>query len=77
MTRSAELYACLYAKEFPAQSLLCLRPGLHDKPCVVMDGDPPLLKVCSLNMKAHRLGIARNMTRVDVGTFPSVTVFTR
>jgi protein ImuB len=28
-------------------------------------------------MKAHLLGIARNMTRVDVDTFPSVTVFTR
>jgi protein ImuB len=77
MTRSAELYACLYAKEFPAQALLRLRPRLRDKPCVVMDGDPPLLKVCSLNMKARRLGIARNMTRVDVDTFPSVTVFTR
>ena len=77
MTTSAELYACLYAKEFPAQALLRLRPGLRDKPCVVMDGDPPLLKVCSLNMKARRLGIARNMTRVDVDTFPSVTVFTR
>jgi protein ImuB len=77
MTTSAELYACLYAKEFPAQALLRLRPGLRDKPCVVMDGDPPLLKVCSLNMKARLLGIARNMTRVDVDTFPSVTVFTR
>jgi protein ImuB len=77
MTRPAELYACLYAKEFPAQALLRLRPGLRDKPCVVMDGDPPLLKVCSLNMKARRLGLARNMTRVDVDTFPSVTVFTR
>jgi protein ImuB len=77
MTTSAELFACLYAKEFPAQALLRLRPELRDKPCVVMDGDPPLLKVCSLNMKARLLGIARNMTRVDVDTFPSVTVFTR
>ena len=77
MTAPAELYACLYAKEFPAQTLLRLRPGLRDKPYVVMDGNPPLLKVCSLNMKARLLGIARNMTRVDVDTFPSVAVFTR
>jgi protein ImuB len=77
MTKPAELYACLYTKEFPTQALLRLRQGLRDKPCVVMDGDPPLQTVCSLNMKAHRLGLAHNMTRVEVDTFPSVTVLTR
>jgi protein ImuB len=77
MTKPAELYACLYTKEFPAQALLRLRQGLRDKPCVVMDGDPPLQKVCSLNMKAHRLGLAHNMTRVEVDMFPSITVLTR
>jgi len=42
MNESAELYACLYANEFPAQALLRLRPELHNQPCVVMEGEPPL-----------------------------------
>jgi protein ImuB len=48
MTKSAELYACLYAREFPAQALLRLRSELRDQPCVVMEGAPPLEQVCSL-----------------------------
>ncbi len=31
MNQPAELYACLYAREFPAQALLRLRPELHSK----------------------------------------------
>jgi protein ImuB len=71
VTKPAELYACLYAKEFPAQAHLRLRPELHRKPCVVMEGEPPLQQVCSLNRKARLLGITKGMTRVEVDTFPA------
>src|SRR5277367_5215560 len=77
MTKHAELYACLYAREFPAQALLRLKPDLYDKPCVVMAGDPPLQQVCSLNKKARTLGIIHGMTQVEVDTFPSVIVLPR
>jgi hypothetical protein len=77
MTKRAELYACLYAMEFPAQALLRLRSGLCDKPCVVMAGEPPLERVCSLTRKARILGLLRGMTRVEVDTFSAVTVLPR
>lgn len=77
MKKSAELYACLYAKDFPAQALLRLRPELRKKPCVVMEGDPPLQRVCSLNSRARALGISFGMTRVEIETFPSVSVLKR
>jgi protein ImuB len=77
MTKPAELYACLYAREFPAQALLRLRPELHDKACVIMAGKPPLQQVCSLNKKARVLGIVRSMTQVEVDTFPSIVVLPR
>jgi protein ImuB len=77
MTKRAELYACLYAKEFPAQALLRLRPNLRDKPFLIMEGEPPLQQVCSLNRKASRLGVARGMTQVEVDTFPSVELLPR
>lgn len=77
MSPTAELYACLRFPEFPAQALLRLRPQASDHPCVVMEGEPPLEQVCSLNAKARALGIERGMTQVEVDTFPGAAVFTR
>jgi protein ImuB len=77
MTKPVELYACLHAKEFPAQALLRLRPELHDKPCVVMEGDPPLQQVCALNAKARALGVVSGMTKVEVDTFSAITTLPR
>ena len=77
MIKPAELYACLYAREFPAQTLLRLRPELHRKPCVVLQGEPPLQQVCSLNTKARLLGITHGMTRVEVDTFPESVLLLR
>jgi protein ImuB len=77
MTKHAELYVCLYAKEFPTQALLRLRPELHNKPCVVMEGEPPLQQVCSLNTKARLLGLTRGMTQVEVDTFSGPVVLSR
>lgn len=65
----SELYACMCAKEFPAQALLRLRPELRKHPCVVMEGEPPLEQVCSMTRHARALGIARGMTKTEVETF--------
>ncbi len=77
MTKCSELYACFYAKEFPVQALLRLRPNLRDKPFVVMEGEPPLQQVCSLNRRASRRGVARGMTQVEVDTFRSIERLSR
>ncbi len=77
MTARPEQYACLYAEEFPAQALLRLHPELHAKPSVVMEGDPPLEQICSLNTRARQLGLRPGMTRVEVELFPSATILTR
>ncbi len=74
---TCELYACLYAREFPVQALLRLRPELREQPCVVMEGAVPLEQVCSLNTKARLLGLVRGMTRVEVDTFPASAVLAR
>jgi protein ImuB len=77
MSKAAEVYACLYAREFSAQALLRLRTELRQKACVVMDGEPPLQEVCSLTKMARRLGMVRGMTQVEVETFTGVTVLRR
>jgi protein ImuB len=77
MKPAGELYACLYAKEFPAQAVLRLRPELRERPVVVIEGEPPLETVCSFNAKARYLGIARGMTRAELDTFSSLIVLPR
>src|SRR5450755_2648747 len=75
--KPVEQYACLYAREFPAQALLRLRADLREKACAVLEGDPPSQEVCSCNTKARLLGVERGMTPVELETFPSVTVLVR
>lgn len=77
MTNPHPLYACVYVREFPAQTMLRLRPALRDQPFVVMDGEPPFELACSCNEKARLLGIENGMTRVEIDTFPSAAVFAR
>jgi protein ImuB len=77
MSKPAEVYACLYAREFPAQALLRLRPELREKACVVMDGEPPLQEVCSLTKMARGLGMVCGMTQVEAETFAGVTLLRR
>jgi protein ImuB len=77
MNDRIELYACVYAREFPAQALLRLRPELRAKAFVVIEGEPPLQSVCAFNPKARSLGVVRGMTKVEVDTFPSIVTLTR
>lgn len=71
------LYACLYAKDFCAQALLRLHPELRSRACVVMDGEPPLRQVCSLNLQARTLGVVPGMTQAELDMFSGVTVLLR
>lgn len=72
-----DLYACLYAKEFPAQAMLRLRPELRERPCAVLEGEPPLQHVCSCNTKARLVGVVHGMPRVELETIPNVQVLSR
>ena len=72
-----EHYACVCIKEFPAQAMLRLRPEIQSCPSVVMEGDPPLEQVCSLNRKARLLGLVPGMTKVEVETFELITILKR
>lgn len=77
MSRGGELYACVLVREFPAQALLRLRPKMRDCACVVMDGDPPMEQVCSMNDQARAAGIRDGMTRAEVDTFSGVAILHR
>lgn len=77
MSNRSELFACIHVRELPAQALLRLRPEFHDKPCAVLEGEPPTETVCALNTRARLLGLRRGMTKVEVETFENVLVLQR
>jgi protein ImuB len=74
---SNEIYLCAYAREFPAQALLRLRPELRTQPVAVMEGEVPFQQVCSLNQYARQLGIAAGMSRAEIDSFPSAIALKR
>ncbi len=71
------LCACLYVREFPAQAMLRLRPQLRESPVVILQGNPPRQWVCSLNARAHALGLSTGTTRTELEVFPSVALLPR
>ena len=71
------MYAVMYAREFPAQALLRLRPELRVKPVAVMEGEPPREYVCSTNELALRMGVQRGMTRPQMELLENVETLRR
>jgi len=74
---SGELYACVYAREFPVQALLRLRPELRRKPVVVLDGEPPREQAYSVSLAAHKRGVRPGMTRVELDVLGTVSILRR
>jgi len=71
------LYVCVYVPEFPAQAMLRLRRDLARLPAAVLDGDPPLEQICSVNKLALRLGVAHGMTCAELDCFTGLSVLRR
>ena len=71
------IWACLHAAEFSAQALVRLRPELHTRPCVVIEGEAPLEQVCARNREAARLGVRHAMGRTQLDLFTGVAVLRR
>ena len=69
--------ACVYAREFPAQAMLRMRPELRTKPVAVLDGEPPAEFVCSANEPAYVLGVQRGMTRPQLEVLEKLELLRR
>ena len=70
-------YISVYVPEFPAQTLLRLRPEMARSPVSVVAGEPPFEQVCSLNAQASGLGIAQGMTRAELDSFTGLSILRR
>lgn len=70
-------FLCIRVPEFPAQALLSLRPELARRPIAVLQHEPPLEQVCSLNSPAHQQGVRHGMKRADLEAIAGVTSLRR
>lgn len=58
----APRYLCVRVPEMATQALLRTRPELRGLPIAVLEGEPPLEKVCSMNRLAAAAGVEPGMT---------------
>ena len=70
-------YLCVHLPEFPAQAMLRLRVELQGRAVAVVEGVPPLERVCSVNRRAGRMGVRWGMTRAELDSFDRLTVLRR
>lgn len=77
MSKPSELYACIYAREFPAQAMMRLREELRSSAVAVLAGEPPIQHVCALNGRARSLGAVHGMTRAEMDVFDNVVLLPR
>lgn len=75
--KSPSLYAAVHVAEFPAQSILRLRPDLQSSPVVILDGSPPQERVIAFNTHARKRGIVPGLTRLKVEEVGGIQILTR
>ena len=73
----SELYASVYAAEFPAQALLRLRPELQAQPVAVLEGRAPLERICSMNNIARKAGAIQGMSRPEAEAVAGLKLIAR
>jgi protein ImuB len=66
---SGPLYLCLHVRDFPVQAEVRVRPELRGHAVAVLDGDPPLETLLSLNNPARELGLEFGMSRLQAESF--------
>src|SRR5208282_2002335 len=74
---SRPLYLGLHVRDFPVQAEVRTRPELRGHAVGVLDGDPPLETVFSLNDPARKLGLEFGMSRLQAESFDSISLHSR
>ena len=63
-------FVCAFIPQFPAQTLVRLRPDLRERPVAVLEGDRPFEHLCSFNQLALQAGAQLGMSRPEAEALP-------
>src|SRR6478736_2497339 len=67
-------FACIFVPDFPMEAIVRAEPALRSQPIAVLEGKPPLQKICALNEEARRTGILAGMTKLQAEVCDSITL---
>src|SRR5436190_16344822 len=58
-------FACIFVPDFHVEAIVRAEPELRMRAVGVIEGKPPLQKICSVNEEARRAGISVGMTKLQ------------
>jgi protein ImuB len=58
-------FACIFVPDFSAEAVVRASPELRGKPVAILEGNPPLQKICAANEQARNAGIIAGMTKLQ------------
>jgi protein ImuB len=58
-------FACIFVPDFPVEAIVRAEPELRMRAVGVIEGKPPLQKICSVNEEARRAGLSVGMTKLQ------------
>jgi protein ImuB len=58
-------FACIFVPDFSAEAIVRAEPDLREQAVAVLEGKPPLEKICAVNEEARHAGIVAGMTRLQ------------
>jgi|SRR5579863_8298680 len=68
------MFACIYIPNFPVAAVLRVEPELRPRAIAIFEGSPPLEKICAVNEKSGRFGIAPGMTKAQAELCPEIVL---
>ena len=70
-------FACIFVSDFPVEAIVRAEPDLRSQGVAVLEGKPPLQKICALNDEARDAGILTGMTKLQAEVCDGITLCER
>jgi len=68
------LFACIFVPDFPVEAIVRAEPELRSQAVAVLEGKPPLQKICALNEEARQAGISAGMSKLQAEVCDIITL---
>lgn len=68
------LFACIFVPDFPVEAIVRAEPDLRSQAVAVLEGKPPLQKICALNEEARQAGISAGMSKLQAEVCDVITL---
>lgn len=68
------LFACIFVPDFPVEAIVRAEPELRSQAVAVLEGKPPLQKICALNEEARQAGISPGMSKLQAEVCDDITL---